>query len=299
MTVDRRARWRERSALVRAVRLLRSRNPTTFTEKVRYKMLRDHRPLLTTFADKAAVRDYVAERIGERYLPLAYGLLDDPADLLDLALPDRYVVKPTHGSGTCVVVSPAASADAMLQPAEWSWVYRHVRPDAADRGQLVEIARDWATKLYGRGPNNEWAYVDVPPRVIVEEMLEGASGGIPDDFKFFVFHGRCQYIQVDSGRFDDRTQDFYRADWSHLPMSGGPGWIDPPRERPERLDEMIALAEALAVETDFVRVDLYHLPDRVVFGELTSYPAGGHSPFEPESFNTEFGGHWSVPRRYR
>jgi len=33
-------RWRERSRVVRAVRLWRTRNPCTFREKVRYKMLR-------------------------------------------------------------------------------------------------------------------------------------------------------------------------------------------------------------------------------------------------------------------
>ena len=62
---------------------------------------------------------------------------------------------------------------------------------------------------------------------------------------------------------------------------------------------MIALAETWSAGTDFVRVDLYHLPDRIVFGELTSYPAGGHSPFHPESFDLEFGRPWTVPRRYR
>jgi hypothetical protein len=62
---------------------------------------------------------------------------------------------------------------------------------------------------------------------------------------------------------------------------------------------MIAVAESLAAGTDFVRVDLYLLPDRIVFGELTSYPAGGHSPFSPESWDAVFGSHWTVPRRYR
>ncbi len=61
---------------------------------------------------------------------------------------------------------------------------------------------------------------------------------------------------------------------------------------------MIGIAERLAVETDFVRVDLYDLPDRVVFGELSSFPAGGDSPFEPACFDLEFGRHWTPPRRY-
>ncbi|MCE0536526.1 hypothetical protein LWF15_13495 [Kineosporia rhizophila] len=284
---------------MRGLRLLRTRRPTTFTEKVRYKMLRDHRPLVVTFADKAAVRDYVASRVGEQYLPGSFGILDDPADLERLDLPESYVVKPTHGSGVALVVSPQAPAEATLPSAQWGWVYRHVRPEAAPMGEVIAIARGWLGKLYGQGPNREWAYSQIRPRVIVEEMLTDAHGGIPDDYKFFVFHGTCQYVQVDAGRFAERTHDFFTADWKHLPLSGGPAWADPEPGPPARLDEMIGIAEKLGSETDFVRVDLYHLPDRIVFGELTSYPAGGDSPFDPESFNTEFGRHWQVPRKYQ
>ncbi|PWD51639.1 hypothetical protein C8046_14290 [Serinibacter arcticus] len=293
-----RARWRGRSRLVRLIRLWRTRNPRLFTEKVRYKMLRDHRELLVTFADKAAVRDHVAALVGEDLLPRVHAVLEDADDLLALDLPPEHVVKPTHGSGAAIVVSRRAPAEAVLPRPEWGWVYAHVRPAAADRAVIRDIAAGWTEKLYGRGPNEEWAYSRVRPRIIVEEVLVGADGGIPDDYKFFVFHGVCHYVQVDAARFEGRTQDFYDRDFTHLPLSGGPPWADPPRRTPARLGEMVTIAERLAVGTDFVRVDLYLLPDRIVFGELTSYPAGGHSPFHPARFDAEFGSRWTVPRRY-
>ncbi|HEX5730976.1 ATP-grasp fold amidoligase family protein [Microbacterium sp.] len=294
-----RVAWRERSRLIRSIRLWRTRHPRTFREKVRYKMLRDHRPLIVTFADKAAVRDHVAARIGDRYLPRAYAIVDDPAELRDLELPPAYVVKPTHGSGAAIVISESAPEDARLPPEPGSWVYRHVRPEFAHRDDIVRIAHGWVAQLYGQGPNREWAYGHVPRRVIVEELLAGADGGIPDDYKFFVFHGRCTFVQVDAGRFGRRTQDFFRPDWQHVPLSGGPPWAAPEPPKPARLREMIDLAERLGADTDFVRVDLYDLDGRIVFGELTSYPAGGDSPFDPEGFNEEFGRPWTVPRRYR
>ncbi|HYJ48611.1 MAG TPA: ATP-grasp fold amidoligase family protein [Microbacterium sp.] len=296
---DDRVAWRERSPLVRAVRLWRTRHPRTFREKVRYKMLRDHRTLLVMFADKAAVRGHVAALIGDRCLPKAYAILDDPAELRDLELPAAYVVKPTHGSGAAIVVSESAPEHARLPSEPGSWVYRHVRPEFAFRDDIVRIGRGWLAQLYGQGPNREWAYGHVPRRVIVEELLAGADGGVPDDYKFFVFHGRCAFVQVDTGRFGRRTQDFFRPDWQHMPLSGGPVWAVPEPARPARLAEMIDLAERLGADTDFVRVDLYDVDGRIVFGELTSYPAGGDSPFDPESFNEEFGRQWTVPRRYR
>jgi hypothetical protein len=270
----------------------------TFNEKVRYKMLRDHRPLVVTFADKVAVRDYVEAILGNGYLPRLHAVLSDPQPLRSLELPLAYVLKPSHGSGAVIIVSDSAPSEARLPDLTASWAYRHVQPTAADRDLLVTISAHWLEQLYGQGPNREWAYGKVPRKLLVEEMLIGQDGCIPADYKLFVFHGQCRFIQVDSGRFAHRTQDFYTSTWERLTLSGGVPPADTPPSRPANLDEMIHIAERLGHETDFVRVDLYSLEDRVVFGELTNYPAGGDSPFFPESFNAEFGRTWTVPRRY-
>jgi hypothetical protein len=262
-------------------------------------MLRDHRPLLVTFADKAAVREYVAQAVGADYLPRLYGTFDTAEAMATFEVPASCVIKPTHGSGAVVVVSPGAPGDASLPTPDASWVYCHVPRESVTTPQLVAIGRAWLSQLYGQGPNREWAYGLVTRRIIVEEMLAGPAGEIPDDYKIFLFHGRAQYIQVDSGRFGRRTQDFFLPSWQRLALSGGPPGATPPPTRPDRLEEMLAIAERLGRETDFVRVDLYVLPGRVVVGELTSYPAGGDSPFDPESFNRQFGQHWAVPKRYR
>ncbi len=292
-------RWRERSRLVRAVRLWRTRSPRTFRDKVRYKMLRDHRPLVVTFADKAAVRAYVAAIVGEQYLPRVYAIVDDPASLHDVSLPGAYVVKPTHGSGAAIVVSDRALPETRLPSAQGSWEYSRVRPEIARREDVVRIAQGWTAQLYGQGPNREWVYGQMPRRIIVEELLADADGEVPSDYKFFVFHGNCVFVQVDTGRFGRRTQDFFRASWQHLPLSGGPPWADHEPAKPAGLSEMLDVAERLSAETDFVRVDLYDIGGRIVYGELTSFPAGGDSRFDPEYFNEEFGRQWTVPRRYR
>lgn len=291
--------WRERSALVRWRRLWRTRRPGTFIEKVRYKMLRDHRQLMVTFADKVAVRDHVAAIVGDQVLPSLLLVFDDPADLRHATLPLSFVLKPTHGSGVAVIVSPGAQPESRLPRPDHSWTYRHVRPEFAPVEDLVALSETWLAQLYGQGPNREWSYGHVPRRIIVEEFLVGTQGTVPDDYKFFVFHGVCHYVQVDRGRFETRTQDFFTSDWDHVPLDGGHRWAAPGIPRPERLEVMIALAQRLGHGTDFVRVDLYDLPERIVFGELSSFPAGGDSPFNPESFNDEFGSYWTPPRRYR
>ena len=52
---------------------------------------------------------------------------------------------------------------------------------------------------------------------------------------------------------------------------------------------MLGIAEVLGEDTDFVRVDLYDLGGRIVFGELTSYPYGGVDEFRPASFDRVLG----------
>lgn len=288
--------WRNRSRLVRWHRLWRTRRPVGFNDKVRYKMLRDHRPLMVTYADKARMRQHVGQTVGRQHLPVDWAVLPDAGALLGLELPDEFVLKPTHGSGACVVVDRGAPAQARLPPAVHGWVYCRVRPEQALRTELHDIAAGWLSRRYGRGPNHEWAYGHASRQLVVEELLRGPDGGPPDDVKLFVFHGRCRFVQLDRGRFGVHTTDFLTRDGTPVDLTGGH-----PRgglAAPARLTELVELAERLADGTDFVRVDLYDLPDRIVVGELTSSPAGGDSPFSSTAWEVEFGRTWQVPRRY-
>ena len=133
----------------------------------------------------------------------------------------------------------------------------------------------------------------------MEELLAGAGGGVPDDYKFFVFHGRVLIRAGGHRAVRAAHAGLLPTGLEALPLSGGPPWAVPEPRKPSRLAEMIEVAEKLGIGTDFVRVDLYDVDGRIVFGELTSYPAGGDSPFYPESFNEVFGRPWTVPRRYR
>jgi hypothetical protein len=79
--------------------------PKTFNEKILRKMLFDRNPRLTLFADKFLVRDFVKSRLGDdKYLTELYGVVDSPAKIRDLNLPDRFVMKPNHLCNTIKIV---------------------------------------------------------------------------------------------------------------------------------------------------------------------------------------------------
>ena len=291
--------WRRASAPIReriAVRheLARMPEPVTFNEKVRYKMLADRRPLLTTFADKLAARGYVESKVGASVLTELYAVTSAPETLVGADLPREFVVKPTHASGACVLVAEFAPPQEEL-PSKDGWVQPMVRPDRLSWDRLTGLCQHWISRGYRW---QEWAYRNVPRRILVEELLDDA-GGVPFDYKLFVFHGRVRMIEVDLNRFEGHTRNLYTPAWERLNVEyKWPAGIDV--ERPHALPEMLTIGEALGADTDFVRVDLYCIGGkRVVFGELTNYPLAGLGQFRPPEFDRWLGEWWTPPERYR
>jgi len=272
--------------------------PVTFQEKVRYKMLKDRRPLLTTFADKFAVREYVASRVGDELLTHLYAVTDIPRTLATTELPREFVLKPTHASGACVVVADFASVESELpvSPEAFGFGGVLVRPDRVDAERLVALCEHWLSRGYRL--HDEWCYRNVPRRILVEELLV-VDGGVPFDIKLSVFHGTVRFIQVELDRFTRHARNLYTPQWKQLDVRVRkyPTGADVPR--PEALEDMVRIAERLATETDFVRVDLYCVGTRIVFGELTSYPEAGRIDFVPAEFDTTLGAWWTPPKRYR
>jgi len=93
-------------------------------------------------------------------------------------------------------------------------------------------------------------------------------------------------------------RNFYTLDWKLLPVRGEYPNCNAVLQRPSNLDEMIKVSESLSGGIDHVRVDLYSLKNRIVFGELTNYTNGGMEKFIPDSFNYEFGSSWHPEKSY-
>lgn len=246
--------------------------PTTFNDKILHRILFDRRPLWTQFADKAAVRSYVEARLGSDILPKVYCLTTQPESIPFAELPDRFVVKPTHGSG---------------------WVKIVTDKSTFDQAELVETCRAWLRQSY-YWHTLEWAYKGIKPQMIVEEFIDDGSGAAPPDYKLFVFHGRVEMIQVDTDRFSGHRRRLFTRDWQKLDVD----FVYPAAcgdiPRPPHLAEMIAAAERLGGGLDFIRADFYDIGPRIYFGELTVYPEGGRGRFSQLAFDRLLGDIWTT-----
>lgn len=275
---------------------LRSMRPRTFNGHILRKAARDRDPMLKRLADKFEAREYVSAQIGSQSLPRLYQQHESGHDVEWDELPREFVVKVNHLSGGVIIVSDSAPREAFLptNPNEFGITRYMVHPTRFDPERAAQILYYWLNLQYGWRPCHrpwliEWAYLDMPRRVIVEELLSGEQGALPNDYKFFVFNGQVKLIQVDLGRFVEHKRQMLYPPWVPIQATFKyePPAVPPPP--PPNLQKMIATAELLARHQDFVRVDLYDLGDRVVFGEFTFYPEAASARLSPRSFRKEWG----------
>jgi len=252
------------------------RNPVTFTEKTVYKILFDRRSILTLLADKLRARDYVAERIGAQYLTELYQVCRSAGEIAWDRLPNRFALKTNHGNAMNVLVADKTKVDA------------------AEVSRRLEA---WlATNMYDY--SQEWCYRDIPPAIMVEELLVEKGGSTPIDWKFFTYDGRAEFVQVDMDRFTGQKRNYYDRSLNRQPFRGRNPNAPYDPKFPANIDLMFSLADRLGVGLDFIRVDMYNLGGRIVFGEFTNYAAGGLEPFYPQEFDEVYGSKWRWPPSY-
>jgi hypothetical protein len=79
-------------------------NPKTMNEKLQYLKLKQREPMLTSLVDKIAVKNIVAEKIGQEYVCQLLGVWDSFDEIDFDALPDSFVLKTNHSGGNTGVV---------------------------------------------------------------------------------------------------------------------------------------------------------------------------------------------------
>ena len=253
-------------------------NPKTFTEKIQWLKIHNRKPLMTTMVDKYAVKELVTERIGSKYIIPTLGVWNTLEDIDWDSLPNKFVLKTTHGGGGTGVV--VVKDKTKLK-----------------RDETLEQLR-WSFQREGYVANREWPYKNVPKRIIAEELIELSDKSDLTDYKIFCFNGKPKYIQVIQDRNTCETIDFYDTDWNHQNFVGlNPiaGNSTRPVTRPKNLDEMLWVAEELAKGQDFVRIDLYQTDKGVLFGEITFFPASGIGKFTPDEWNLKLGNLINLP----
>ena len=231
--------------------------------------LYDHDPRYTQYVDKYEVKQLISNIKGLNVIP-TIGLWDD-AESIDISkLPEKFVLKCTHDSGSVLLFKS--------------------KDEYNEKEVKHHFSRALKRKQYLGG--REWAYKNVKPRIIAEPYLEDDFGQGLRDYKFFCFDGQMKmlFIATDRGRRDvDVKFDFFDENFNHLPMKHGHENARIVPEKPKMFDEMKQISEQLSKGFRQVRVDLYEIDNKVYFGEMTFYHHSGFVPFEPQEWDLKMG----------
>lgn len=233
-------------------------NPSTLNEKLQWLKLYDRRPEYTTYVDKYAVRKFISQTIGEKYLIPMIGAWSSADDIDFQQLPNQFVLKCNHNSGLGMCIcSDKTKLDI----------------EKARRNLKKGLQQNYF--LYSR----EYPYRDVKRKIIAEQFMRDEKKGELTDYKLQCFNGKFDSIFLCEGRFSKRgvRYHYFDKDWHYLPYCPYPDINESELSnlRPEHFDEMIEIAETLAKGIPEVRIDLYEINGRVYFGEMTFFSQSG------------------------
>ncbi len=198
---------------------------------------------------------------------------------------------PTHYCGKSLPEQPQWPMPFVMKPTHSSGLVRFILSEE-DYAPARALAAAWLTWDLS-SDHGEWQYSRIDPRIIVEPQI-GSADEPPDDYKFFVFGGRVEMIQVDVARFADHRRAMYDPNWVRQEFGIGYQLPEHAIDRPQHLEEMIAAAQRLAAGFAFVRVDFYELEDGPRFGEMTFTPGAGYQRFIPPQMDRVLGDLWPM-----
>lgn len=256
------------------------KNPKTFDEKLSWLKLNTYykNPMVIKCADKYEVREYVSSCGFGELLNKLYGVYNSPEEINWKKLPDKFVLKWNNGCGLNIFCPDKNKLDI---------------------DKAVKTMKEWGrAKQYLN--NAEMQYKYIVPKIVCEKLLEAKSGGLPEDYKFYCFHGKAVYAMICVGREKGKPNYYYYdKEWNlqriNKDSKGAPEDFYIPK--PIGLHEMFQYAEDLSKPFPFVRVDFYNIGGKIFFGELTFTPSGGMNSNWLEDMDLMFGSLIRLPKQ--
>lgn len=257
------------------------KNPVTFGEKIQWLKLYNRKPEYTIMVDKVKVKQYVEEKLGKECIIPNLGVWESPEEIDFDALPNQFVLKCNHNSGTGMYICKDK---------------RTLDIEKVKAGLRKGLKENYF--LHGR----EWPYKDVPRRILAEKFMVDDNVKELKDYKFFCFGGIPRLCQVISDRNTDMKIDFYDMEWNRVvglvEFAGLAQYVqnsDNDIARPRSFDDMKRMAAVLSAEIPFARIDFYDIQGKAYFGEITFFPTSGFVLFSPDEWNERLGNLIEIP----
>ena len=229
-------------------------NCRDFNDKIQWLKLFDQDEQIIRCSDKILVRDYARERIGNQYLVKLYQTHDHFSQIDFDALPNSFVIKTNHDSGSVILVRDKSK-------------FNHY---AAKEKICAAMKQSYGWK------KGEWAYAFIQPQIFVEEFIDPQRITPPPDYKFYCINGVVRFVHYIYDRGFVTKEQTIDPKGNDLGTELYPSFkLGKDFKKPAVWDQMISVAERLSEGFKCVRVDLFCSGDRIYAGEMTFWPMAG------------------------
>ncbi len=235
------------------------KNPINFNEKIQWLKLNYLYPneLVTNCADKVKVRNYISEIGCGEILNDVIGIYDTVEEINFEELPNKFVLKWNFGCGYNIICQNKEKLNLNVT-----------------RKKLKKWGKS-KFHLY----NSELHYKNIKRKIICEKFIDCENKKLPDDYKFYCFNGKAEYVMICSARDTGNTKFyFFDRNWKLVELNKQTEMAKKEKikiEKPKNIDDMFEYADKLSAGFPFVRVDLYNSNGKIYFGELTFTPSAG------------------------
>lgn len=262
-------------------------NPKNLNEVIQWLICFSDISKWPSLTDKYAVREYVKSKDLEHILPQLYGVWADANDINLESLPEKFVLKCNHDSGSVYIIDKLCN-------------------DNIDSVK-AELNKKLHVKFGYEGL--EIHYNKIKPLIIAEEFLQSTSAESQFsksliDYKVWCFNGKASWVVCYYGRTSRGVYvEVHDLDWNYYPeyivvtdhFFDGKGLVP----RPSTLDKMIEAAEILSEGFPQVRADFYEVCGKLYFGELTFTSSSGRMDNFTDEFLKIMGDEVILPRTTR
>ncbi|CAK7027186.1 MAG: hypothetical protein EUB_02387 [Eubacterium sp.] len=251
--------------------------PVTYNEKLNWQKLYYHNEDMSICSDKYLVRKYVSDHGCGDILNTLLWQGYNPEAIPFSKLPEQFVIKATHGSGFNIICRNKSELNI---------------------NEIVPILKSWLNTKYIKCYGESW-YGRLKPRIIVESFIESEPQKDLFDYKFFCFDGEPEYVYVDTWKDGKHHINMYDVNFNLLKnvSLGYPTDMSDNICKPENFKEMLEVARKLSGNFPHVRIDLYSVSGKIIFGEMTFSKEAGFDRILPYEFDVEMGKNFNVIRK--
>lgn len=232
-------------------------NVRTYNEKIQWLKLYDRRPEYTQMVDKYRVKELVASIIGEEYVIPTLAVYGN-ADEIDLSqLPDKFVLKCNHDSGSVVICEDKARFDL----------------NAAKRklGEALNENFYWKAR--------EWPYKNVKPCIFAEQFMEDKTNSKQEKRSI----ANTKVLQVAYDNLKWHKSRVYGSVWNQIEKV-----IKDEIEKNRGINQEDAVESMLVfcgeLEEKYAQIDgeLYYIKNGLFFGDIAFSQREKFESFVPE-----------------